>query len=170
MKYSRKTGKVTVEYDVRYCLPTGGENYIWYDIPGFPSYQYTASGYIRSFKSRRKFPIGQVLMFRHTTNGDVFTLSDRNNIVRELTFDKVKEIVESQIEFLIPYHTYEVPLGKARNIRAFIDPRAVSQAKGKVVKKPKPVFKNGEEASYAPHFTTVPDEEERTIIKPVYFI
>ena len=171
MKYSNKTGKVTMEYDARYCLPPG--DHLWYDIPGFPSYQYSPSGYIRSFKSRKKFPCGQILMFRHTVNsGDVFTLSDYNNIVRELSFDKIKEIVEGQKEFLHPYHTYEVPRARARNQRAFIDTRAMD-AEGKVVKKPKPIYRKGEEVTITPTFNmenlSLPLEEPQ-LITPIHFV
>ncbi len=171
MKYSKKTGKVTIEYDARYCLPVG--DYIWYDIPGFPSYQYSPSGYIRSFKSRRKFPCGQILMFKHTVNnGDVFTLSDYNNIVRELSFDKIKEIVESQKEFLHPYHTYEVPRARARNQRAFIDSRTID-ANGKIVRKPKPKIINGQEAeTFMPTFSLLSEYPVETphIVTPIHFI
>lgn len=168
MKYSNKTGKVTMEYDARYCLPPG--DHIWYDIPGFPSYQYTPSGYVRSFKSRKKFPFGQILMFKHTVNsGDVFTLSDYNNIVRELSFDKIKSIVESQKENLHPYHTYEVPYTCARNKRAFIATGSNS-GNGKIVKKPKPVYIKGEEVLEVPSFIFKEDLKNPDIVTPIHFV
>lgn len=169
MKYSNKTGKVTVEYDVRYCLPPG--DHIWYDIPGFPSYQYSPSGYIRSFKSKKKFPFGQLLMFRHTVNnGDVFNLSDKNNIVRELSFDKIKGIVESQKDILRPYHTFEVPYTCARNKRAFIN-TGETEGNGKIVKKPKPKLKDGLE-TFMPSFSLLSESPVETseIITPIHFV
>lgn len=143
------------------------DDQIWYDIPGFPSYQYSAKGYIRSFKSRKKFPFGQILGFKHTSNGDMFQLSDRNNVSRSLSFDQIKAIVEPTIGKVKGYGTFEVPAGKARNSRYFIDQTIDNSLPGKVTKKPRRVKK---ESASMMHFTVVPDEPDQQIISPIHFV
>lgn len=162
----RKNRKLAVQYPVHLVFKRDDDQ-IWYDIPGFPSYQYSSKGYIRSFKSRNRFPFGQVLGFRHTRNGDMFQLTDRNNAIRTLSFNQIKAIVEPTIGKVKAYGTFEVPAGKARNSRYFIDQTIDTTIAGKVTKKPKIVKK---EAASMMHFTVVPDEPERQIITPIHFV
>ena len=162
----RKNRKGPVHYPVHVVF-NRDDDQIWYDIPGFPSYQYSSKGYVRSFKSRNKFPFGQVLGFRHTSNGDMFNLTDRNNVLRILSFDQIKAIVEPTIGKVKGYGTFEVPAGKARNSRYFIDQTIDTTIAGKVTKTPKKVKK---EAASMMHFTVVPDEPEQQIITPIHFV
>lgn len=151
---------------------------IWYDIPGFPKYQYCDQGYIRSFKSRKKFPYGVVLGFKHTSNGDMYSLTDRNNFVRSISFMAIKSIVESSKDILHPYHTFEVPNDNiSRNIHCFLDERVDQSIPGKVVKKPRKVQRdelNNKEISTLPDFCSALDDMDKAlnpnIIHPIHFV
>ena len=94
-------------------------------------------------------------------------VTDRNNVLRILSFDQIKAIVEPTIGKVKGYGTFEVPAGKARNSRYFIDQTIDTTIAGKVTKKPKIVKK---EAASMMHFTVVPDEPERQIITPIHFV
>lgn len=151
---------------------------IWYDIPGFPKYQYCDQGYIRSFKCRNRYPFGVVLSFKHTSNGDMYSLTDRNNFVKSISFATIKSIVDQNKSMLHPYHTYEVPQDKlSRNIHCFLDEQVDESIPGKVIKKPTKVHRdelNHRESSSLPDFCAALDNMDRAlnpnIIHPIRFV
>ena len=67
-------------------------NILWYIIPGFPGYQISTNGYLRSFKSARKYPFGIILEYYHK-DGQYFNLSDQNNGRYKLSIDDIWNII-----------------------------------------------------------------------------
>ncbi len=145
---------------------------LWYDIPNFPAYQISNKEYVRSFKCRKQHPLGVILKPRKTSNGIVYELTDRNNFVRTIGLDQIKNIVAQEKDD--PYYTHEVPRNtqspqsQMRNKRAFINPSdsIPEDVFGTIKKKPRPIRK---ESSEIYHFSVIPDEEEkiRKIVKPI---
>lgn len=164
----------TAKYPVDKVFPYNDDQ-LWYDIPGFPSYQFSYKGYIRSFKSRGVYPYGILLEFKHTSKGDMFTLTDRDNFVRSVSFDEIKSLVDSARHQLHPYHTFETPrYNTARNIRAFTNYVENTNIPGKVVDKSVYVKRkelNNKELGSIPTFNNLRDfDDDENIITPIRFV
>lgn len=146
------------------------DDQLWFDIPGFPAYQLSNKGYVRSFKKKYKHPYGTILTPRNTkSNGIVFELTDKNNISRRIGLSEIERIADRSEA----YYTNEVnmydPNQSARNKRAFINfnNKSLDEIPGKIVRKPKPIRKEDCEIY---HFSVIPDPvEDKTIIKPIRF-
>ena len=124
-----------------------------------------------------------MLSFRHTSKGDIYSLTDKNNFVRELSFEDIGNIVKKHAGVLKPYHTYEVPIGRlSRNQHCFLDETIDDSIDGKVVKRPTKVKRddlNHRTHSSLPDFCSAFEklddawpEQERLIplIQPVRFV
>ena len=162
----------TAKYPVDKVFPYNDDQ-LWYEIPGFPSYQFSYNGYIRSFKSRKVYPYGILLEFKHTSNGDMFTLTDKDNFVRSISFAEVKGLVDNAKPYLHPYHTFEVPFRTARNIRAFTSNVEDINIPGKVIDKSVIVKRkelNHKELGSIPTFNNLRDFDDDNVITPIRFV
>lgn len=149
--------------DIREIFPDN-DNTLWYDIPGYPSYQLSNTGYVRSYKQLKQHPFG---ILKSPDKYGCYTLTDNNNVTCKLDLSELKSLVNN-CKDLRGYTTYckeSCCRGRGRNQRYFID--FGNMNKRNAVKKPKPIRK--EECSIF-KFTIVPDQEERQIIKPIRFI
>lgn len=170
------------QIDVRDVF-TLNDGTLWYDIPGFPSYQLSNTDHIRSFKCKHQYPFGAIKRYRSTCNGIMYMLSDKNNINRNIDLDQIKRLVNSNPE-KIGYTTYgQNSIQRARNSRAFIDFETVDDTviTDDINRMPVRIRK---EKCGIPKFTTIPDPEEdleynindllgepyKEIIKPIRFI
>ena len=177
--YLEKAGKrlsgICKKVDVRDVFDEN-DNQLWYNIKGFPGYQISTKGYIRSFKKKHKSPYGSILTGRKTSNGLVYNLTDKNNFIRTVGIKEIESIVRGD-KNKEPYYTfdnleYDSSL-LSRNQRAFMSFTGVPDPNlpGDVVRKPKSTrVENGQYVPCEiPHFTVIPDEEEKIIIKPIRF-
>lgn len=166
----------TCKYPV-HAVFSPDDQQLWYDIPGFPSYQFSYNGYIRSFKIQGTiYPYGYLLSFRRTSEGDMFTMTDRDNFVRLISFEELKNLVDCAKPYLHCYHTFEDPHVISRNIRAFTNQIANANLPGKVIRKPINVRRielNNLELGTIPTFNNLRDffdDEEKRIITPIRFV
>ena len=121
---------------------------IWYRIPGFPGYEIsTPMNYIRSFKSRKKYPYGTLVKW--TKDGTV-TLTNNNNQRVKLRYEDIMKLVQNTKE--LPVATSDIQV-KARNPMCTIDTNAIPEV-GKVVAKPK--IQISEEYHFV-NFDNIPD-------------
>ena len=121
-------------------------NMLWFRIPGFPGYEISNTNYIRSFKSRKKYPYGTMVKW----NKEGIILSNRNNQRVKLTLQEIWSVVKSEPERIC--HTWEVQ-NTSRNPMAGIDTEA-EVAIGDLVQKPK--VRNSEEHKFV-DFSNLPD-------------
>ena len=120
---------------------------LFYKIPGFPGYEATTNGYVRSFKNERsKYPYGYLLNCCDNSNTH-FKLTNRNNQVVKISYQEILVLINSEIGH--PY--YEVNMNASRNKRMGIHVEEVSV--GTVVKNPKPIRKNNEAVYISDLFT-----------------
>ena len=97
------------------------ESILWYKIPGFPSYEISNNGYLRSFKSAYKYPYGTILNYYHK-NGNYFILTDKNNSRYKLTVDDIWNIINKSTEKEPPVFGYQVMVINPRNQRFMLLP------------------------------------------------
>lgn len=134
---------IPVEYFVNISDPT----IMWFRIPGFPGYEISSNGFVRSFKQRKKYKYGNLIK----CNKDKFILSNDNNQRIELSAKEIWTIIYASGN-PIPIHTWEVE-NKSRNPRMTILPDEETEV-GKLIKKPKPV--RDEPISFA-DFSNIPN-------------
>lgn len=94
-------------------------NILWYIIPGFPGYQISTNGYLRSFKSAKKYPFGIILEYYHK-DGRYFNLSDQNNSRYKLTVEDIWFIINKTD--IRGTFGYDVSMFRARNSRMGVIP------------------------------------------------
>lgn len=121
-------------------------NIIWFRIPGFPGYEISNTNYVRSFKSRKKYPYGTLVKW---SKGNII-LSNRNNQRVKLTLEEIWSIIKSEPD--CKCHTWEVQ-NTSRNPMAGIDTEAEVTV-GDLVQKPK--VRNSEEHKFV-DFSNLPD-------------
>jgi hypothetical protein len=111
---------------------------LFYTIPGFPGYEATKNGYIRSFKNMRdQYPYGYIIRCCDKANTK-FKITNRNNQLVSISYAEILSLIESQTGH--PY--YETPWNVSRNKRMGI--HQGEETPGKVIRNPKPVRKNNE--------------------------
>ena len=93
-------------------------NILWYEIEDFPGYEISNNGYVRSFKSAKKYPYGVILQYYHS-NGEYFTMTNSNNNVYRLSYDFIWDNLVDRLS--IPSKGYEVQVN-CRNSRMSILP------------------------------------------------
>ena len=120
---------------------------IWFRIPGFPGYEISNTNYIRSFKSRKKYPYGTLV--KHDKNNYVIITNSNNQRIK-LNFGDIWSRVNSEPH--IKSHTWEVQ-GTSRNQMACVDTEAESEI-GTIVGKPK--VRNSKEHEFV-DFSNIPD-------------
>ena len=118
----------------------------WFRIPGFPGYEISNTNYVRSFKSRKKYPYGTLVKW----NKGSIELSNRNNQRVKLTLNEIMELIKTEPECVC--HTWEVQ-NTSRNPMAGIDADAIVTV-GEVVHKPK--VRNSEDHKFV-DFSNIPD-------------
>ena len=111
----------------------------WFRIPGFPGYEICNLNYVRSFKSRKKYPYGTLVKW---DKNNTITLTNSNNQRVKLTLTDIWCVVKANPE--ITSYTWETQ-NTSRNQTACIDTEAISEV-GKVVSKPK--VRNSEEHKF----------------------
>lgn len=94
-------------------------NILWYSIPGFPGYQISTNGYLRSFKSAKKYPYGIILEYYHK-DGQYFNISDVNNSRYKLSIEDIWFIVNKTDDS--GTFGYDVSASKTRNSRMGVIP------------------------------------------------
>ena len=125
-------------------------NILWYIIPGFPGYQISTNGYLRSFKMANKYPFGIILEYYHK-DGQYFNLSDQNNNRYKLTVEDIWFIVNKSNNRGM--FGYDVSGFKARNSRMGVIPNKPNDDKyleSKRIKshKTRPIRINGVNRDY----------------------
>ena len=122
---------------------------LFFTIPGFPGYEATRNGYIRSFKNGRdKYPYGYIIKCCDKANTS-FKITDRNNQLIKISYRQILSLIENETGH--PY--YETPWNVSRNKRMGIDTSGGTTV-GAVVKRPKPVRKNNESVYISDLFTS----------------
>ena len=93
-------------------------NILWYKINDFPGYEISNNGYLRSFKSSKKYPYGIILEYYHS-NGNYYSLTCSNNNRYELSSEFIWDNLVDR--FQTPSFGYQVQ-DKCRNSRIGILP------------------------------------------------
>ena len=133
--------------DVRLIVKSENDP-LFYTIPGFPGYEATKNGYIRSFKNDRKnYPYGYLL--NCCDNGDThFKLTNRNNQVVKISYQEILVLIAAESG-----HSYlEIPFNVSRNKRMGIHFEEMSV--GEVVKQPRPMRKDNQKLYISDLFTS----------------
>ena len=123
------------------------KNIIWFRIPGYPGYEISNTNYIRSFKSRKKYPYGTLVKW--DKKGNVI-ISNSNNIRVKLSIEEIWSIVKHNPEVIV--NTIDTQ-NTSRNPFCTVNTNAEVEV-GKVAAKPKVTTK--EEASFV-DFSNIPD-------------
>jgi len=132
---------------VEQVINVNDSSIVWFRIPGFPGYEISNNNYVRSFKSRKKFPLGSLVKWDKT--GHVI-MSDHNNKRVKLDLKEIWSIVDSQPRIMCK--TIEVQ-NTSRNPYCGIDTTAPVEV-GKVVATPK--IQTPEGTSFV-DFSNIPD-------------
>lgn len=122
---------------------------LWYKINNFPGYEISNTGYLRSFKSAKKYPYGIILQYNHS-DGDYFVLTDSNNGRYKLTYQYIWENLLDRANH--PVFGYMVQT-KCRNSRFGILPNKPNdnpdlESKRIKSQKTRSIRRNGENKDY----------------------
>lgn len=129
-------------------------NILWFRIPGFPGYEISNNNYVRSFKSRKKYPFGTLVKWDNKGN---ISLTNHNNQRVKLSLSDIWETVKSEPDVIS--HTWEVQ-STARNPKSCVDTEAEAEV-GSIIRKPK--VRNSEEHEFV-DFSNLPDIDLNTFI------
>ena len=155
--------KPRIVYPTENVVDIYDPNILWYKIKDFPGYEISNNGYLRSFKSAKKYPYGIILEYYHN-NGNYYSMTCSNNNRYELSVDFIWDNLVDR--FQTPSLGYQVET-KARNSRMGIIPNKPNdneELEKKRVKsyKAKPIMVNGKKRDYKdlsfPSFN-IPDVE-----------
>ena len=122
---------------------------LFYKIPGFPGYEATKNGYVRSFKNKRNiYPYGYIIKCYEPTGRAFFRITNQNNQVVEITYQEILALIAAE-----PGHPYyEITFNNSRNKRMGI--RCEEVKVGKLVKNHRPVRKDGQDVYLSDLFSS----------------
>ena len=91
--YTRKYKKYT---PVEEALPCD-MNRIWYQIPGFPGYELSSDGFLRSMKHFKRYPYGLLLQpsISKRTKKVKYTLTNYMNVRQTLGLDEILALIKN---------------------------------------------------------------------------